>query len=224
VKEIAQSHGRSATFMAKWHMDQAGSSCHLHTSVWDQGGGRSLMAPDEGTTTDSGLSPIGQHFLAGQIAGARPLAWCFAPYLNSYRRYIPDSWAPTAVVWGDDNRTCGFRAVGHGSGRRVECRIPGSDVNPYIALAAAIASGLYGIEHELPLETGFQGNAYVATDIPRIPSTLPEAIGLLAESELATEVFGAEVHAHLLNTAQQEWEKANRVITDWEFARNFERI
>ena len=224
VKEIAQSHGRSATFMAKWHMDQAGSSCHLHTSVWDQGGGRSLMAPDEGTTTDSGLSPIGQHFLAGQIAGARPLAWCFAPYLNSYRRYIPDSWAPTAVVWGDDNRTCGFRAVGHGSGRRVECRIPGSDVNPYIALAAAIASGLYGIEHELPLETGFQGNAYVATDIPRIPSTLPEAIGLLAESELATEVFGAEVHAPLLNTALQEWETGNRVITDWEFARNFERI
>ena len=149
---------------------------------------------------------------------------CFAPYVNSYRRYVPDSWAPTAVAWGEDNRTCGFRTVGSGSSRRVESRIPGADVNPYLALAAAIAGGLWGIEHELELEPAFTGNAYQATELPRIPSTLAEAIDGLAGSEVAAEAFGPEVHHHLLNTARQEWAAANRVVTDWELARNFERI
>jgi glutamine synthetase len=224
VKEIAQSFGRAATFMAKWSMATAGSSCHIHTSLWDATSGAPLMAPAEGESSDSGYSTIGARFVAGQLFASEQLAWCFAPYVNSYRRYVPDSWAPTARVWGEDNRTCGFRAVGHGAARRVESRIPGADVNPYIALAAAIAGGLWGIEHELELEPAFTGNAYKAPDVPRIPTNLPEAIDALAGSEVAAEAFGPEVHHHLLNTARQEWAASNRVVTDWELARNFERI
>jgi glutamine synthetase len=182
------------------------------------------MAPANGAPSPSGLSTIGQQFVAGQLFAAQQLAWCFAPYVNSYRRYVPDSWAPTAVVWGEDNRTCGFRAVGTGASRRVESRIPGADVNPYLALAAAIAGGLWGIEHQLELEPAFTGNAYKAADVARIPSTLAEAIDGLASSAVAAEAFGPEVHHHLLNTARQEWATANRVVTDWELARNFERI
>ncbi len=224
VKEIASGFGRAATFMAKWSMDSAGSSCHIHTSLWDITTGDPLMAPAQSDTRVSGLSMVAQHFVAGQIHAAQQLAWCFAPYVNSYRRYVPDSWAPTAVVWGEDNRTCGFRTVGRGPSRRVESRIPGADVNPYLALAAAIAAGLWGIEHELELEPAFTGNAYHASNVPRIPSTLIEAIDGLATSEVAAEAFGVDVHHHLLNTARQEWAAANRVITDWDLARNFERI
>jgi glutamine synthetase len=224
VKEIASSFGRAATFMAKWSMDSAGSSCHIHTSLWDATTGSPLMAPADGESAPSGLSTIGRQFVAGQLFAAQQLAWCFAPYVNSYRRYVPDSWAPTAVVWGEDNRTCGFRTVGTGASRRVESRIPGADVNPYLALAAAIAGGLWGIEHELELEPAFTGNAYKAVDVPRIPSTLAEAIDGLASSDVAVEAFGPEVHHHLLNTARQEWATSNRVVTDWELARNFERI
>jgi glutamine synthetase len=224
VKEIATQHGRAATFMAKWSMEQAGSSCHIHTSLWDASSGAPLMAPTGGGASLSGFSVIGQQFLAGQLYSAAQLAWCFAPYVNSYRRYVPGSWAPTAIVWGEDNRTCGFRAVGAGSGRRIECRMPGADVNPYFALAASIAGGLWGIEHELELEPAFEGNAYSSAEVPRLPSTLAEAIDGLADSEVAEEAFGPTVHQHLLNTARQEWAKANRVVTDWELARNFERI
>ncbi|MGO9029112.1 MAG: glutamine synthetase family protein [Acidimicrobiales bacterium] len=224
VKEIASQHGRAATFMAKWSMDQAGSSCHIHASLWDASTGVPLMAPGPDDTHPSGFSENGRQFLAGQLHSARQLAWCFAPYVNSYRRYVPGSWAPTAAVWGEDNRTCGFRAVGSGEGRRVECRVAGADVNPYIALAATIAGGLWGIDHQLELEPAFEGSAYVAPDIPRIPSTLVEAIDGLDSSEVAAEAFGAEVHHHLLNTARQEWSKANQVVTEWELARNFERI
>ena len=162
--------------------------------------------------------------MAGQLATAAELTWCFAPYLNSYRRFVPDSWAPTALVWGQDNRTCGFRSVGTGIGRRIENRIPGADVNPYIALAASIAGGLWGIEHELELPPAFIGNAYQAAEVPRIPATLVESVDALAASKVAAEAFGPEVHEHLLNTARQEWVKANRTVTDWELARNFERI
>ncbi len=224
VKEIASAQGHAVTFMAKWSMEAAGSSCHLHTSLWDLADGTALMAAREDDPAPSGLSQVGMQFLAGQLFAARQLAWFFAPYLNSYRRYRPGSWAPTAVVWDEDNRTCGFRVVGSGPGRRVENRIAGADVNPYLALAAAIAGGLWGIEHELPLEAAFGGNAYRATDVPRIPSTLPEAIDLLVGSEVAAEAFGTEVHHHLVNTARQEWAAASDVVTDWELARNFERI
>jgi glutamine synthetase len=210
--------------MAKWSMEAAGSSCHIHTSLWDALTSDPLMAPADSGSDPSGLSPTGRQFLAGQLFAARELAWCFAPYVNSYRRYVPDSWAPTAVVWGEDNRTCGFRVIGDGRGRRVENRIPGADVNPYLALAATIAGGLWGIEHELPLEPAFTGNAYRSADVARIPSTLAEAIDDLASSEVAAQAFGPEVHHHLLNTARQEWAAANRAVTDWELARNFERI
>jgi glutamine synthetase len=220
IKEIAAQEGRAATFMAKWSMDEVGSSCHLHTSLWSIADGTALM-PGDGA---GGLSKLGSQYLAGQLRAARELSWCFAHYVNSYRRYVPGSWAPTAVVWGDDNRTCGFRIVGHGSARRVESRVPGADVNPYIALAAAIGAGLYGIEHELELGPPYEANAYEATDVPRIPSTLAEALGEFEGSAIAKEIFGEEVHYHLLNTARQEWAAANRVVTDWELRRNFERI
>jgi len=223
VKEIAAQLGRAATFMAKWSMDSAGSSCHIHASLWDASNGAPLTAGPDGTDAGSGLSEVGRQFLAGQLFAADQLAWCFAPYVNSYRRYVPGSWAPTAKVWGEDNRTCGFRVVGSGPGRRVENRIPGADVNPYLALAATIAGGLWGIEHRLELEPAFGGNAYTA-DVPRIPTNLADAIGHLAGSEVAAEAFGTDVHHHLVNTARQEWAASNRVVTDWELARNFERI
>ena len=221
IKEIAAQEGRAATFMAKWTMDDTGSSCHVHTSLWDVENGEPLMADASHAT---GLSALGRRFLAGQLAAARELAWCAAPTLNSYRRYVPGSWAPTAVVWGEDNRTCGFRVVGHGAGRRVESRVPGADVNPYLVLAAAVAAGLYGIDHELELGEPYQTNAYEATDVPRIPTTLVEAIDELRASKVAVEAFGEDVHHHLLNTAVQEWEASNRHVSDWELARNFERM
>jgi glutamine synthetase len=210
--------------MAKWSMETAGSSCHIHTSLWDVTTDTPLMAPTDAEGSTSGYSTVGSQWVAGQIHAADQLAWCFAPYVNSYRRYVPDSWAPTAVVWGEDNRTCGFRAVGHGAGRRIESRIPGADVNPYIVLASAIAGGLWGIDHGMELAPAFTGNAYHAPDVPRIPTTLPEAIASLETSEVAVEAFGPEVHRHLVNTARQEWATANSVVTDWELARNFERI
>ena len=221
IKEIAAQEGRAATFMAKWTMADVGSSCHVHTSLWDATSGDPLMADP---SHSSGLSTVGRRFLAGQLYAARELAWCAAPTLNSYRRYTPGSWAPTAAVWGEDNRTCGFRVVGHAAGRRVESRIPGADVNPYVVLAAAIAAGIYGIDHELELADPYPTNAYEATDVPRIPTTLVEAIDELRDSPVALEAFGPEVHHHLLNTAQQEWEASNRHVSDWELARYFERI
>ena len=221
VKEIAHQCGRSASFMAKWTMDDSGSSCHMHASLWDASSGASLMWDPDGLGR---LSAVGRQFLAGTLHSARGLAWLWAPNVNSYKRYVPGSWAPTAVVWGDDNRTCGFRLVGTGDSRRVECRIPGSDVNPYLALAAFIAGGLWGIEHGLELGAELIGNGYEAAGVPRIPSTLVEAISELERSEVAEHAFGDDVHHHLVNTARQEWESANRVVTDWELARNFERI
>jgi len=221
VKEIADQCGRAATFMAKWSMAEAGSSCHIHASMWDASSGTPVMADP----ADPGaLSEVGRHFVAGLLAGARQLTWMWAPYVNSYRRYVPGSWAPTAVVWGVDNRTCGFRTVGHGDACRVECRIPGADVNPYLALAAVIAAGLWGVEHRLELPPPYTGNAYEVPDVDRIPSTLVEAIGQLESSTIAAAAFGDDVHHHLVNTARQEWVKANQVVTDWELARNFERI
>ena len=220
IKEIADQEGRAATFMAKWTMAEAGSSSHIHASLWTADDCPLMDDP----THESGLSEVGRQFLAGQLFAAEQLAWCFAPYVNSYRRYVPDSWAPTAIAWGQDNRTCGFRVVGHGAGRRIESRVPGADVNPYVALAAVIAAGLYGIDHQLELEPSYKGNAYVATDVKRLPFTLAEATAALEESAVAAEAFGEDVRHHLANTARQEWSLANRVVTDWELARNFERI
>ena len=221
VKEIADQCGRAATFMAKWSMTEVGSSCHIHASLWDAASGAPLTWGDEGP---SQLSEVGRQFVAGLLVGARQLTWLWAPYVNSYKRYVPGSWAPTAAVWGVDNRTCGFRLVGQHEGRRVECRIPGADVNPYLALAGIFAAGLWGVEQGLELPPPYEGNAYNATDVPRVPTTLVEAIDELGSSPIAAHAFGDDVHHHLLNTARQEWARANQVVTDWELSRNFERI
>jgi glutamine synthetase len=148
----------------------------------------------------------------------------FAPTVNSYKRYQPESWAPTALAWGRDNRTCGFRVVGHGSGYRVESRIPGADANPYLAFAATIAAGLDGIEQGLEPPARFDGNGYVDASLPRIPWNIADAIAAFAGSTLAVRAFGAEVHEHLVNTARQEWAAFAGVVTDWERRRSFEQL
>jgi glutamine synthetase len=205
AKEIAALNGRSITFMAKWSMTEVGSSCHLHSS----------MSNGDATA----------QWLGGLLAASRELTWCFAPYVNSYKRFQPGSWAPTTLVWGEDNRTCAFRVVGRDDARRVECRIPGADCNPYLAYAATIAAGLHGIEHRLAPGEPYRGNAYEApADVARVPSTLVDAIELFGSSELAAKAFGADVHAHLLNSARQEWAASNQVVTDWELERGFERL
>ena len=220
VKEIAALNGRSVTFMAKYDMSECGSSCHVHSSVLDADGTTSLMwddaAPDH-------LSDVFRGWLGGLVAHSGELAWLFAPTVNSYKRYQPGSWAPTALAWGRDNRTCGFRVVGHGSGFRVESRIPGADCNPYLALAATVAAGLHGIEHGEEPPARFEGNAYEASDVPRVPWNIVDAITELEQSEVASKAFGADVHAHLVNTARQEWAAFARVVTDWERQRCFEQ-
>ena len=218
AKEIAALNGRSVTFMAKYAMDECGSSCHVHSSVWDSAGSTSLMWSDD---TADHLSPVFRGWLGGLLAHARELTWCFAPTVNSYKRYQPGSWAPTAIAWGSDNRTCGFRAVGRGQGFRIECRIPGADANPYLAFAATIAAGLDGIERGLEPPACFDGDAYSAADLPRIPTDIVEAAEAFAASELARDAFGPAVHAHLLNTARQEWAAFGNVVTDWERRRGF---
>ena len=222
AKEIAAANDRSLTFMAKWSMDDVGSSCHIHSSVWADDGATSLAVADG--DDPKALSPTVRHWLGGLLAASRELTWLFAPNVNSYKRFQPDSWAPTAIAWGDDNRTCGLRIVGHGEHRRVESRIPGADVNPYLAYAGVIAAGLHGLEHEIDPGPAFDGNAYEATDVARIPSTLVEAVDLFDGSSIARAAFGDDVHHHLLNTARQEWLAYNRAVTDWELRRGFERL
>jgi glutamine synthetase len=220
AKEIAALSGRAITFMAKYSMEDVGSSCHIHSSVWDAATDQSLCWDED----RHGPSDTLRWWIGGLLATGAELAWCFAPYVNSYKRYQPESWAPTALAWGRDNRTVAYRLVGEGASMRVESRVPGADVNPYIAIAATIAAGLHGIEHRLEPPPPFTGNGYTASDVPRVPSTLVEAIDAFEESETARKAFGEDVHAHLLNTARQEWASSNKVVTDWELRRNFERI
>ncbi|MGH2351703.1 MAG: glutamine synthetase family protein [Chloroflexota bacterium] len=232
TKEIADQQGASITFMAKPAADAAGSSCHIHASLWDAAGERNLFwkeeagAPSDGDIAGwrEGASPLFEHYLAGQLALARELALFYAPGVNSYKRYQSLSWAPTAVTWGYDNRTCGFRVVGQGLGLRVENRLPGADANPYLAFAATIAAGLYGIERQVPLPPAYEGNAYLARDVPHVPVTLREAIGAWEGSAAARQAFGADVVEHYLLTAQHEAAAFERAVTDWELARYFERI
>jgi len=222
VKEIAALNGRAVTFMAKWSMAEAGSSCHLHSSLWNEDGSRSLMWDDSG---QHHMSSTMRGYLGGLMATAREMAWMFAPSVNSYKRYQAGSWAPTAIAWGHDNRTCGFRLVGEHTGFRVECRIPGADANPYHAFAATIAGGLHGIEHGLEPPEMFHGNAYEATDVPRVPTSLHESIAEFERSEVARKALGDTVFEHLLNTARQEQIIFdNTTVTDWELARYFERL
>ena len=211
AKEIAHLNGCSVTFMAKPDHTWIGSSCHIHSSFWR--GDESAFA---------GESDVFKQFLAGQIACARELALFFAPNVNSYKRFAAGTWAPTTLAWGRDNRTCGFRVVGHGSGLRVETRIPGGDVNPYLAFAALIASGLHGIEHGLELGPALDGNAY-SSGAQRFPSTLREAIAALEHGSVARGAFGDDVVDHYLNYGRTEQELFDRVVTCYERERFFER-
>ena len=218
AKEIADKHGKSLTFMAKFN-EREGNSCHIHISF--RGTDGSAVFADDADTL--GMSKMFRHFLAGQLKTMRELTLFFAPNINSYKRFVDGSFAPTAVAWGLDNRTCSLRVVGHGLGMRVENRVPGGDVNQYLATAALIAGGLYGIEHELELEPMFEGNAY-GSDAPRVPTTLREAAELFGTSEIAREAFGAEVVEHYLNNARIEVQAYDAAITDWERVRGFERF
>jgi glutamine synthetase len=216
AKEIASQEGYALTFMAKFD-EREGNSCHLHFSLW--GTDDTAVFAGDG----HGMSPLFEHFVAGQLAGLRDLTLFLAPNINSYKRYVEGSFAPTAVAWGFDNRTCALRVVGHGPGMRVENRVPGGDVNPYLAFAAMIAAGLHGIDQELPLEDAFQGNAYQA-DKDRVPTTLLEAADLFAQSKLAREAFGGEVIDHYRNMADVELAAFGAAVTDWERYRGFERL
>jgi glutamine synthetase len=221
LKEIAELNGVAATFMAKWSMAEAGSSCHLHSSVWNADGTESLMWDEH---DPHHMSETYRWYLGGLMASARELSWMFAPFVNSYKRYQRGSWAPTAIVWSHDNRTCGYRTVGEHGGARVECRIPGADANPYLAFAATIAAGIWGIKNKVEPPEMFVGNAYAAEDLPRVPYSLHEAIDVFRDSTIAREAFGDFVFEHLLNTAVQEQAIFdNQTVTDWELARYFER-
>src|ERR1022692_3152120 len=216
-KEIAAQAGMSITFMAKPNARE-GNSCHIHLS----------LRADDGTPVLAGdgpygLSKAGEHFLAGQLAAMREMTLCYAPNINSYKRYVPGSFAPTAVRWGVDNRTCALRLVGHGHSLRAENRPPGGDVNPYLAVAAMIAAGLHGIDNELPLEPACDGNAYLDMSL-RVPHTLRDALELWEKSELASQSFGTEVQEHYANYARVELAAYDAAVTDWELRRSFERL
>ena len=221
AKEIAHLSGRSVSFMAKYDFADTGSSCHIHSSLWGDGGTTAAFEDHHGP---HGMSKVFQHYLAGLIATAREFSLLWAPTINSYKRFQLGSWAPTGIGWGIDNRTLGFRKVGHGKSTRVECRIPGADANSYFAFAGTIAGGLYGIRHELPLEEPYVGNGYEAADLGRIPWNLPDAIELWEGSAIAKECFGEEVHHHVLVTAKAEWHAFNQTVTDWELRRYWERV
>ncbi|WP_229069372.1 glutamine synthetase family protein [Actinoplanes sp. DH11] len=218
AKEIAAQEGMALTFMAKPN-EREGNSCHIHFSLRGEDG-RSAMLGDG----PAHLSVTGQRVLAGLLATMREFSLLFAPNINSYKRYQPGSFAPTALRWGVDNRTCALRIAGHGQGMRVENRVPGGDVNPYLAIAALIAGALHGIENELPLEDEFTGNAYHDDTAGRVPGTLRDAAELWSASGVAESAFGAGVVAHYANMARVELAAYDAVVTDWELRRGFERL
>ena len=219
AKEIAAEAGYALTFMAKPN-EREGNSSHIHLSFRGLNG--ELVMADE-SDKEHGLSELGRQFIAGQLAHMRELSLLFAPNINSYKRYVPGSFAPTAIRWGRDNRTCAFRLVGRGAGLRLENRIPGGDVNPYLAVAGIIAAGLDGITKKMKVEPAFTGNAYVS-DSPRVPSTMNEALDLWEKSAWVKETFGEEVQAHYANMARVEIAAYGKAVTDWELFRNFERF
>jgi glutamine synthetase len=213
AKEIAAQEGMAITYMAKYD-EREGNSCHIHLSL--RGTDGAIVFDQEDGLFD--------RFVAGILAGLRDLTLFLAPNINSYKRYSALSFAPTTVAWGHDNRTCALRVIGHGAGRRVECRVPGADVNPYLAISALIAAGLHGIDAGLELEPALEGNAYEASDRPQVPSTLRDARDLFGASAIAREAFGAEVVDHYLNNARVELEAYDAAVTDWERVRGFERL
>ncbi|WP_329193844.1 MULTISPECIES: glutamine synthetase family protein [unclassified Streptomyces] len=220
AKEIAAQEGVSLTFMAKYD-EREGNSCHIHLSLTDADGHNAMAGGADGDA--HGMSPVMRHFLAGQLAALRDFSLLYAPNINSYKRFRPGSFAPTAVAWGADNRTCALRVVGHGPSMRFENRLPGGDVNPYLAVAALVAAGLYGIENRLELPEACTGNAYTA-DYAHVPTTLREAAELWENSEIAKAAFGPEVVAHYRNMARVELDAYDSAVTDWELRRSFERL
>ena len=217
AKEIAAQEGYALTFMAKFN-EREGNSCHIHLSLRD-----AENQPVFAGAGAHGMSPVFESFLAGLLAHVRELSYFLAPNVNSYKRFVAGSFAPTALLWGIDNRTCAFRVVGHGPSIRVECRIPGGDVNQYLAEAALVAAGLAGVEAGLSLEAPFAGNAYAA-DVARVPTTLAEAVELFANSSVARAAFTDEVVDHYAHAGRIEVEAFNTAVTDWERYRGFERL
>lgn len=219
TKEIASQEGVSITFMAKYN-EREGNSCHIHLSLADADGGNAMA----GTSADpGGMSEVMRHFLAGQLAALRDFSLLYAPNINSYKRFQPGSFAPTAVAWGYDNRTCALRVVGQGRSMRFENRLPGGDVNPHLAVAGLVAAGLYGIEQKLELPEPCAGNAYTA-EYAHVPTTLREAAELWENSPIVKAAFGDEVVAHYRNMARVELDAFDAAVTDWELRRSFERM
>ncbi len=216
MKEIAEATGVSVTFMAKPLADAAGSSCHVHVSLWQDD------KPAFGA--ESGDTDAFRWFLGGWMAHVGDVMPFYAPTVNSYKRYQPGSWAPVGIAWSEDNRTAGFRAVGSGASRRIECRIPGADCNPYLVYAAVLASGLDGIANKTEPPAEFKGDVYQAQDLPRVPSTLREATTAFAKSDFAREAFGGEAHEHYAHFFDVEATQYDNAVTDWERWRYFERI
>ncbi|KKB77069.1 glutamine synthetase [Devosia limi DSM 17137] len=220
TKEIAYGQGKAVTFMAKWDFGLAGSSSHIHMSLADKAGKPMFVdAKDE-----RGMSELMKHFMAGQLAYARDITYFLAPYINSYKRYQAGTFAPTKAIWSPDNRTAGFRLCGeHSKAIRVECRMGGADLNPYLAIAALIAAGIRGIEDKLPLEPAFVGDAYLTGTLREIPKTLREATEMLQNSTMLREAFGTAAIEHYVHTAEWEQFEYDRRVTDWELKRGFER-
>src|SRR6478672_9166676 len=218
AKEIADQHGKSLTFMAKYD-EREGNSCHIHISLRGDDGDAVFADSD----APDGMSSMFRSFIAGQLATLRELTLFYAPNINSYKRFVEGSFAPTAIAWGMDNRTCALRVVGHGHGMRMECRAPGGDVNQYLAVSALIAGGLHGIEQELELPEALEGNAYTS-GAERLPTTLAEAVELFDNSQVARDAFGDDVVDHYLNNARVELKAFNSTVTDWERVRGFERL
>lgn len=221
AKEIALQHGYAVTFMSKPDHSWTGSSGHMHISLWDRAGKQNLFYDPGGAPYR--MSQTMRHFLGGMMKLARELSLFVASNVNAYKRYATASWAPVHIVWGRDNRTCGMRVVGHGQGLRIENRFPGGCTNPYLAYAAIIGAGLFGIEHGVEPAAEFKGNGYVAKDQPRVPRALYEAIYALEQSEAGRAIFGESVVSHYLNMARVEQETYDAVVTSWERERHLER-
>ena len=221
IKEIALGQGKAVTFMAKWRYDLAGSSAHVHASLWDAAGKTPLFLDQK---AENGMSRLMQQFVAGQLAHAREITWFLAPYVNSYKRFQAGTFAPTKAIWSTDNRTAGFRLCGaYSKAIRIECRIGGADLNPYLAFAALIAAGLAGIEQKLELEAPFVGDAYTGKRLREVPKTLREATTLMDKSKMLRAAFGDAVVEHYVHTAEWEQFEYDRRVTDWELKRGFER-
>lgn len=220
AKEIAWQHGKAITFMAKWNYDLAGNSCHIHSSLWDNKTGKAAFYDPD---AEHGFSDIFRHYCAGLLTAAEDMTYFLAPNVNSYKRFQSGSFAPTHIAWSMDNRTSGFRVLGEGSAQRIECRIPGGDVNAHLSFAAILAAGLHGIENKLEPEPLLTGNVYESKQARHIPRTLRDALERLDKSEILRSAFGDDVIDHYLHTGRWEQMEYDRRVTDWEIKRGFEQ-